>query len=287
MTAVGARGLALLAGLFCACACSSERSASEQFEAMATGAVAPLPHAPSKTALVVRRVHLPGSDVELELVWVPAAGVWVGRTEVTWDAYLFFCDFEERRRAAVDGIARPSRPLDVEPFDRGWGLDQRPAIGVSRDAAQVFCAWLSRETGEALRLPDATEWLAACAPSAEDARTPLDERAHTAANAGGRTHAVGELEANDRGLFDTLGNAAEYVSTPAVPGDDGWPLLLGGSFRTDFDGLAREGADAAPRQPFDFDWTLRDSNYPPGVWWLPDGEEAGFRIVSTAPAPDA
>lgn len=241
----------------------------------------------SSPAPVVRTVAIPGSDASLELVWIEDLGLWVGRTEVTWDAYLIFCDFDETRRAEVDGMARPSRPLDVEPFDHGWGLGQRPAIGVSRDAAASFCAFVARETGESVRLPDEQEWLSACAPSAGDARISLDRRAHTASNADDRTHEVAQLEANDRGLYDGLGNAAEYVSTPAVPGDDGWPLLMGGSFRTSFEGPGFEDPAHAPRQPFDFDWTLRDSSYPPGVWWLPDGEEAGFRIVSEAPGPDA
>lgn len=44
-----------------------------------------------------------------------------------------------------------------EPFDRGWGKDQRPVINVSWDDAQAYVTWLSSKTGKLYRLPSEAE----------------------------------------------------------------------------------------------------------------------------------
>ena len=36
---------------------------------------------------------------------------------------------------------------------------------------------------------------------------------------------------------------------------------------------------AIARLLFDENWTLRDPNFPPGVWWVPDGDHLGFRVL--------
>ena len=44
------------------------------------------------------------------------------------------------------------------PDDRGWGRGQRPVINASWEDAQAYIRWLSRETGQAYRLPSEAEW---------------------------------------------------------------------------------------------------------------------------------
>ena len=36
------------------------------------------------------------------------------------------------------------------------------------------------------------------------------------------------------------------------------------------------------RLRFDDDWVLDDPNEPPGVWWVPEGERLGFRVLRPA-----
>jgi hypothetical protein len=67
-----------------------------------------------------------------------------------------------------------------------------------------------------------------------------------------------------------LGNLWEYS------GDGG--VLRGGSWRE-----AAASIAPAARLPFDENWTLRDSNFPPGVWWVPDGDHLGFRLLCEDP----
>ena len=44
------------------------------------------------------------------------------------------------------------------PDDRGWGRGAQPVINISWDDAQSFVEWLSRQTGEAYRVPTEAEW---------------------------------------------------------------------------------------------------------------------------------
>ena len=44
------------------------------------------------------------------------------------------------------------------PDDEGWGRGSRPVINVSWEDAREYVRWLSRETGEAYRLPSESEW---------------------------------------------------------------------------------------------------------------------------------
>ena len=78
---------------------------------------------------------VPGSSVRFEMVEVPDAGCWLGRTEVTWEEYLVWCSFQERLPEGIDAETRPSKPLEVYPYDRHWGTGKRPAVGMSRRAA--------------------------------------------------------------------------------------------------------------------------------------------------------
>lgn len=259
--AAGMRGAALLVALSVAGACARPGDAPA---AAATDAAAPENAAPA-----VERVAIPGTAVGFEIVRLPVSGVWIGRHEVTWDEYLLFCAFDGAPADGVDAVARPSKPLDTHPFDRRWGLGRRPAVGMSANAAAHYCEWLSARVGGVWRLPTEAEWEEACGP------TPPDLAAHawTAENAGGRTQEVGRRLPNALGVHDALGNLWEYCGDGVI--------LRGGCWRD-----PAEAVRAAARLAFDEEWILRDPNFPPGVWWVPDGDHLGFRVVrAAAPAP--
>ncbi|EXJ15892.1 formylglycine-generating enzyme family protein [Imhoffiella purpurea] len=128
---------------------------------------------------------------------------WIGQHEVTFQEYDRF--------ARASGISPPD--------DRGWGRGSRPVVGVSWNDAGAYVAWLSRETGRAYRLPTEAEWEYAARASTDtpywwgygmtpgravcfDCGTRWDNRS---------TAPVGSFPANPFGLFDTAGNAMEWV----------------------------------------------------------------------------
>lgn len=214
-----------------------------------------------------------GSDVTFEMVWIPEGKFWIGKTEVTWDAYLEYCDFELTDKAPpnADAVAKPSRPLEQEPYDRGWGKGKRPAVGVSWNAARKYCQWLSINTGKSYRLPTEPEWELACAA---EGQTPLADYAWVH---GEKTQVTGQKKANRHGLHDTLGNLWEYMRDPFSPEKADLAVLRGGSWKE-----PAEEVTGTARLKFEKDWTLRDPNDPPGQWWIPEGDHLGFRLLRPA-----
>ena len=218
---------------------------------------------------------IPGTKVAFEMVWIPDGGFWIGKTEVTWDEYLLYCDFNNPDRETgegVDGVSRPSKPLeDVAPYDRDWGLGRRPAVGMSWNAARRYCEWLSKKRGRKFRLPTEGEWSVACGPAPA---TALAECAWFEANSDEMTQEVGLKRPNQHGLHDTLGNLWEYCGNPFSPKEPERAVLRGGSWEDPATRLTPQS-----RLGFEDDWVLEDPNVPPGVWWVPDGNHLGFRIL--------
>jgi len=214
-----------------------------------------------------------GSDVSFDMVWIPEAGFWMGKTEVTWDEYLLYCDFDHKHKLypGADAVTKPSEPLpDVSPYDRDWGLGKRPAVGMSWNAAKKYCQWLSLNTGTTYRLPTEAEWKLACGPLPE----PLVDSAWIKEDSDDMTHPVGQKRPNRFGLYDVFGNVWEYAWNPYSPDEPKRAVLRGGSWAT-------KGAQLTPdsRLRFEDDWVLDDPNVPPGVWWVPDGDDLGIRLI--------
>lgn len=88
-----------------------------------------------------------------------------------------------------------------------------PVETVSWNDVQEFIRRLNAKEGiERYRLPTEAEWeLAArtCADTTEE-EAPLEQYAWYDQNAGKRTHAVGQLKPNGRGLYDMIGNVWEW-----------------------------------------------------------------------------
>ncbi len=144
---------------------------------------------------------IPGSDVEFEMVAVPAGeflmgsspdesgcqddeapqvrvkvpAFWMGKYEVTWSEYHEFmklCNVFDKlneqgirqitEENQVDAITAPSKLYDPG-YTYETGDDPRqPAVSMSQYAAKQYTKWLSLLTGEFYRLPTEAEWEYAC-----------------------------------------------------------------------------------------------------------------------------
>lgn len=153
----------------------------------------------------------------------------IGRYEVTFDEYDAFARATGRRL----------------PDDKGWGRGKRPVIDVSWDDAAAYALWLSEQTGTYYRLPSEAEWEYAAGGGSGalywwgigpergrancfDCGSEWDARS---------TAPVGRFDPNPYGLYDTAGNAAEWVQDCYHANYAGAPA----------DGSARLAADCAGR----------------------------------------
>ncbi|MBI5463102.1 MAG: SUMF1/EgtB/PvdO family nonheme iron enzyme [Gammaproteobacteria bacterium] len=138
----------------------------------------------------------PKHDVDLH-------GYAIGQYEVTFEEFDAF--------ARATGRALPG--------DKGRGRGRRPVVNVSWEDATAYARWLSEQTGKRYRLPTEAEWEYAAGNLGRSlywwGNTPGEKRANCF-NCGSQwdargTAPVGSFAANPLGLYDTAGNAIEWV----------------------------------------------------------------------------
>ncbi len=238
---------------------------------------------------------------------------WMGKTEVTWDEYDVFAfsqDIESKEARGVDfskepesekvadAMTRPTPPYEDETF--GYGRHGQPVINITHHAAMEYTFWLSTLTGKTYRLPTEAEWEFAARAGAEtayffgDNPGKLSEYAWYLDDARVRPHPVGQKQPNPWGLYDILGNVAEWVLDrydkdyyrtfkpllPALepvllPGKEKFPHVVRGGGWTDPARMLRSAA----RRASDPTWLLQDPQRPQSIWWLTDALFVGFRII--------
>lgn len=127
----------------------------------------------------------------------------IGRREVT---------FAEWDQCADAGICKH------RPDDHGWGRGDRPAINISWDDAKLFVAWLSQKTGQRYRLPSEAEWEYAARAGTKtpfwwgrEAGTGHAQCDTCGSQTTKQVAVTGSYRPNGFGLYDTAGNAAEWV----------------------------------------------------------------------------
>ena len=154
---------------------------------------------------------------------------WMSRTEVTqgqFEAFVAATGHEsEAERAGWAWVWEDTGWTQLEGASwRDSGGDDYPVVHVSWDDAEAFCKWLSKKSGEKIRLPTEVEWEYAARAGAdapiypeESARggacdsSPLNETAWYCGNSNGRANPVGEKASNEWGLHDMIGNVWEWT----------------------------------------------------------------------------
>jgi formylglycine-generating enzyme required for sulfatase activity len=245
---------------------------------------------------------------------VRVGGFWVGRHEVTWDEYdLFMADLQvplaSRDRDATvrppeDAVTRPSTPYVDETYGRGRA--GHPVLSMTHHAAMVYCQWLRTKTGRAYRLPTEAEWEYAARGGTDaayffgDDPKRLGEYAWHGGNSRdrdnplGTTHKVGTTKPNPFGLYDVLGNVAEWtldqydpgayarrakdrlsLRPVTVPTARKWSHVVRGGSWADPPDRCRSAA----RRVSDVSWQKRDPERPRSIWWLTDMDVVGFRVA--------
>lgn len=160
--------------------------------------------------------------------------------------------------------------MGVNPSQLTAQSESHPVEGVSWDNAVEFCRRLSelpeeKAAGRVYRLPTEAQWEYACRAGRRTAFSfgndpaGLDQSAWFAGNAKGRTHPVGERRSNPWGLFDMLGNVAEWcgdwfatdyyqqalLENPWGPPSGHGRVIRGGSFRETWPGALRSASRLA------------------------------------------
>jgi formylglycine-generating enzyme required for sulfatase activity len=220
----------------------------------------------------IDEIKIPGTVASITLARIPAKTPFLmSTTEITWDAYdpyAFRFDLtQEEQAAGVDAASRPSKPYGAP--DKGFGHAGYPALGITFNAAEQYCAWLSRKTGRKFRLPTEEEWDFAARAGAKS-EGDINKVAWYWDNTEDKTQPVGKLAANAFGLHDMLGNVQEWAVDAA-----GKPVTCGGSYRD-----KRPQIKFAQRAYQIPKWNENDPQIPKSRWWLSNAPYVGFRIVA-------
>lgn len=230
---------------------------------------------------------------------------WMGAYEVTHDEFNWFFEDEALElNSNVDAITRPT----PQYIDLTWGMGKTggyPANSMQQFTALMYCRWLYHKTGLFYRLPTEAEWEYACRagsgsvyPFGDDAGD-LPQYAWFNANSNDAYHKTGALKPNKWGLYDMLGNVAEWTldqyqedylnnladgaQDPLVVPEKRFPITVrGGSFQD-----KKEQLRTSSRLASDPAWNRRDPQIPKSRWWLTDAAFVGFRVVRPLQQPTA
>lgn len=277
-------------------------------------------HAQQPKELQPYTTKLPASELSFNMVPIAAgtflmgdaksaqkqielSAFWIGEKEVTHDEFLvFFNDETVTRNSEVDAVTRPTSQY----IDLSWGMGKQggfPFNSMSQKTAVMYCRWLYQKTGTFYRLPTEAEWEYACRAGTTTAyffgedSTAIGEYAWYEGNSENKYHKTGTKKPNSWGLYDMLGNVAEWTldqynenyitqaaeKDPMTEPTSKYPKTLkGGGFNNN-----ALMSTCAARYKSDASWNKRDPQIPKSKWWLTDAAAVGFRVVSPLAQPSA
>ncbi len=233
---------------------------------------------------------------------------WMGKYEITWDAYrlfMFSTEANEKQNPdrLVDATSRPTAPYVEMSF--GMGLVNYPAISMTQHAASKFAQWLSLKTGHFYRLPTEAEWEYACragtstAYSFGDGASQLGEYAWFTDNSSEKYQLVGQKKPNPWGLYDMHGNVMEWTldqHSADFYGSNGelalnpwnkatasYPHAVRGGSWND----SAEKLRCGVRVQSEEDWKIQDPQLPKSIWYHTDAQWLGLRLVRPLKVPAA
>jgi len=221
---------------------------------------------------------IPGTLASFKMQPIPAPPggkpFYISTTEVTWDVFdiwAFRLDQSvEDQAKGVDAVSRPSKPYGAP--DKGFGHKGYAALGMTYLGAQTFCGWLSKKTGKKYRLPTEAEWEYA-ARAGSTSEPELDQVAWFWDNAEDKAWGAGTKKPNAWGLYDTLGNMAEWAVDK-----DGKPVTCGGHY------LSKKGQIGFTARAYQIPkWNENDPQNPKSRWWLSNAPYVGIRLVCDLP----
>lgn len=228
--------------------------------------------------------------VEMEMVWVQGGSFTMGSNATPKGVKLTYALARPEHRVTVDGyfIGRYEvtqglwQAVMGENPSKFKGSANLPVESVSWTEAQEFAMRLSQMTGRRFRLPSEAEWEYAARGGSKSQRNPyagcnrnqLDNHGWYCVNSDGATHAVGQLQPNELGLYDMSGNVAEWCQD--------WVEAYTSEEQTNPRG-PRQGENRVLRGGHYNSTSAACTVYDRG-WYLPSGkyELYGLRIVMEA-----
>ena len=246
--------------------------------------------------------HRPDESPQKE---VTISAFWMAALETTHDEFgAFWTDQSVTINSSVDAVTRPTSQY----IDLSWGMGKEggfPVNSMSQTAALMYCHWLYKKTGIFYRLPTEAEWEYACRAGSEatfpwgDDANEMSKYAWFKGNSKSKYQKTGTLLPNTWGLYDMLGNVAEWtldqydsayfskladpVRDPLASPQSRYPKTVRGGSYVD----GPENLRPASRQYSEPAWNKRDPQFPKSRWWLTDAAFVGFRVVRPVKQPTA
>ncbi|MEM1353489.1 MAG: SUMF1/EgtB/PvdO family nonheme iron enzyme [Planctomycetota bacterium] len=220
--------------------------------------------------------------------------------EVTWDMFngwAYSMDIDVNTSATLQAKDLRPSPLYEDCVQVKFGKGDRPALSMSRTTAEAFAKWLTETTGRNYRIPTDAEWQHALQAgggipqdrSALLAQAWLDDNAERFGGGSsdafdpfatdepeesgeevGMSALVGTGQPNALGIYDLLGNAAEWVV-----GTGAERIVRGGHFQLPADQLS---ADWSSIENQDI-WNATYPQKPNSRFWYRDHYYQGIRLV--------